>query len=374
MTHDPTDRAQNMMLGALVADAAALGLHWIYDQDHIAKVAPQDPAFVAPDAANYKNVPAYFAHAQRSLGQQSQYGEQLIVMQNALAANGGTYDPATYIAQFQTHFGYGGAYVGYIDHATGDSLDAFRRAKEAALERGRAVPFDGDAKTTTAMVGKALALVPRYQDDALRTKFEEAVRMTHDDDAIVAYGFKVLDQIVAMPPVYGAVDVQLPAIAKLPPLVAALADADDEAFNTAITSAIRITSNHDTSVAFGLASARLMRAALKTQDVTAIIKAGCDGTAPEVQALLDEAHTMTAQNTNDVTRHFGMACDLSYGVPNVVHNIATAPSFAEGISRNIYAGGDSCGRAILLGAVLGAVYGVGGEQGIPQTWIGKLTH
>lgn len=56
----------------------------------------------------------------------------------------------------------------------------------------------------------------------------------------------------------------------------------------------------------------------------------------------------------------------------VLHNILTAPSFTEAVRRNTYAGGDTCGRAILVGAVMGALHGVGGENGIPKAWAGHL--
>jgi hypothetical protein len=32
-------------------------------------------------------------------------------------------------------------------------------------------------------------------------------------------------------------------------------------------------------------------------------------------------------------------------------------------------GGDSCGRSIILGAVLAAVHGIGGRAGIPLDWL-----
>ena len=48
---DNPDRAKNAILGALVADAAALGLHWIYDQDRVREVAGNTPEFREPDAS-----------------------------------------------------------------------------------------------------------------------------------------------------------------------------------------------------------------------------------------------------------------------------------------------------------------------------------
>lgn len=369
-----TTRRRNLVIGALVADAAAMGLHWIYDQDHIARIAPEKPEFRAPDGANYKDVPGYFAHSTRRIGDPSQYGEQLLVMLRCLTQNDNQYDVQTYATAFRAHFGYGGGYVGYIDHATRDTLDNFRRAQDNALDLARALPFDGPASTTTAMVTKAMALSTQYSGAELRQKFEEAVRITHNDDAVIAHGFAVLDQIIAAPPASGANDQQLPAIAKLPPLVALLSDAKDDSFDQAVASAVKVTSDHERAAAFGRVSGAMMRAALQTGDVDAMAEAGRARATPETEALLADALTRLDSNSNDVTRHFGMACDLNYGVPSVLHNVLTAPSYPEAVRRNIYAGGDTCGRAILLGALAGAIHGFGGAQGIPQDWVDTLTH
>jgi len=365
-------RAKNLILGALVADTAAMGTHWIYDQAHIARIAPDTPEFIAPDAANYADVPSYFAHATRAAGQTSQYGEQVLVMLDALATNDGVFDSSTYANQFRSHFGYGGAWIGYIDHATRETLNNFQRAEDTALDR--AMALGEDKKLTTAMVSKVLALIGRYKGETLRQKLEEAVRISHNDDATVAYGFKVLDTIAATPPRFGAVDQQMPATAKLPPLIASLNDqgATEDAFLSAVETAVRTTSDHPRSLEFGAVCARMMRAALETDDLTAIVDAGAAAATGEPLALLTQARAMLDQDNATVTKHFGMACDLNYGVPSVVHNMLTAPSFTDAIRRNIYAGGDTCGRAIILGSILGAVYGVGGDKGIPEAWIDQM--
>lgn len=374
MPSETETRARNMVLGALVADAAAMGTHWIYDQDHIRKIAPETPEFVAPDAANYEGVPAYFAHPLRRSGDQSQYGEQLIVMLKALAASGGAYDAQTYAGHFRAHFGYGGPYVGYIDHATRETLNNFQRTEDDALARAYAIPFDGPRKVTTAMVGKAMSLILTHKGAELRAKFEATVRVTHDNDAVVAHGLKVLEEIAEIPPRYGAPDEQLPAIAKLPGLVASLPlDTPEAAFFEAVDSAVRTTSDHERAIAFGRVSAAMMKAALGTDDMTAIVSAGRAVATPETSTLLDDAIAMTDQDTNAATKHFGMACDLNYGVPSVVHNMLTAPSYTQAIRRNIYAGGDTCGRAMLVGAIMGAVHGSVTDQGIPTAWVDALT-
>jgi ADP-ribosylglycohydrolase len=316
----------------------------------------------------------FSAHAGRTSGAQSQYGEQALVMARALAANAGNYDRTVYADHFRAHFGYGGKYVGYIDHATRDTLDNFRHAEDEKLLRVKVIPFEGNASVTTAMVGKANAVIKQYQSDVLREKFEEAVRMTHDDDIIVAYGFQVLDEILAIGPVYGASDQQLPAIAKLPALIAVqtVSDVDKDTFLQSAVSAVRTTSDHPRSIAYATVCAKMMQAAINGADMTQVIAEGRSVANEEIDALLATAMSMIDQPNTDVTKHFGMACDLQYGVPSVVHNLATSSDYRTAIRANIYAGGDNCGRAMLVGAIAGAVYGVGGTHGIPQEWVDKL--
>ncbi|GAB5448520.1 ADP-ribosylglycohydrolase family protein [Gymnodinialimonas sp.] len=299
-----------LTLGALVADAAAMGLHWIYDQRHIALVAPHEPVFFHPSPANYDNTQGYYAHPHRTSGDQSQYGEQVLVMHRALENGGlknGTYYPAAYARAFHAHFGYGGAYVGYIDRATRDSLNN-------------------------------------------------------------AIGVEDLTQAK------GSDDVQLPAIAKLPPLVAALLEAEDDAFFKAVDAAVAVTNDNDISREYGRISAAMMRAAARGASAAEAVAAGRAHASPEAAALIDEAATMATQTHNNAAAaHFGMACHLTSGIPVAVHNILLSQTYPEAIRRNIYAGGDTCGRAILIGAVMGALHGEGSETGIPKVWVGYLT-
>ncbi|SPH20130.1 hypothetical protein ASD8599_00868 [Ascidiaceihabitans donghaensis] len=367
------ERAKNLVLGALVADAATMGTHWIYDQDHIAKLAPSTPEFRAPNAADYQGVPGYFAHEGRKVGDLSQYGEQALVLLRSVAANDGAYDAPHYAAAFRSHFGYGGAFTGYIDHATRETLNNFLRAEDAALAQVKGIAFHGNPKVTVAMIAKALALTRQFSGPVLRTEFEQAVRLTHDDDATVDYGFRVLDEILAMTPVFGAWDVQLPAISKLPGLALCFAQDNGDGVLQDAWSAVRTTNDHPTAQAHGRMVARMMQRAVHGDTVRQLVDAGRAEASPEVDTLLADALGRMDEDANSVTRHFGLACDLDYGVPAAVHNVMTAGSFTAAVRRNIYAGGDNCGRSILVGALCGAVYGVGGDKGIPHAWLEKLT-
>ena len=365
-------RRENMILGALVADAAAMGLHWIYDQDHIKKIAPDTPEFTPPLAQNYEGVMAFFAHPNRANGAQSQYGEQALVMLRTLAAQE-RFIAADFAEAFRAHFGYGGAYVGYIDHATRDTLDNFRRFEDTAADAAAALGPQLEPRLRQSLAAAALPLIARLDGDPLTQAYQARVEADHEDADIRAFATELLGILRALPRATGAVDVQLPAIAKLPPLVALLADAEEEAFDQAVAAAVQTTSDHPIAADYGLISARMIRAAITDTTTDAVASAAQSAAQGDAAALVTKALSLADTGNAQVTAEFGMACDLPYGVPSALHNITTAPDFTTAIRRNIYAGGDTCGRAMLVGAVAGAIYGVGGPQGIPQDWIDRLT-
>ena len=114
-------RAACALLGAATADAAALGLHWLYDVKHLAELAGEQPEFREPSAADFAGKRGYFAHALRRSGDLSQYGEVLRLFSEHLAA-GGELDIRGWQEAFRSHFGPGGAWTGYIDSPTRATL------------------------------------------------------------------------------------------------------------------------------------------------------------------------------------------------------------------------------------------------------------
>ena len=104
--------------GALVADAATMGLHWMYDQEQIKKIeATGDVLFRQPDAASYEGQKAYFAHAAKKVGEQSQYGQSVLVVDDIMQAHG-KYSVAEHQKHFFNTFGPCGSYHGFADRPT----------------------------------------------------------------------------------------------------------------------------------------------------------------------------------------------------------------------------------------------------------------
>lgn len=369
---DRQTRSKNMIFGALVADAAALGTHWIYDQAHIAAIAPETPEFTPPLAKNYEGVMGFFAHGGRGSGAQSQYGEQALVMLRVLANAHGEFEAAAFAEAFQAHFGYGGEYIGYIDHATRDTLDNARRFEDRALQIAAELGADIAPRTRKEIVAMAIPMLARMSGNTLETAFEKRLLADYDDAAQRNFGMALLRQLQTTPRATGAVDIQLPATAKLPPLVAVLASAKDVAFDHDVASAVQTTSDHPVAAEYGRIVSHMMRAALVDGTVAAVTQAAQTTATGDAAALIAKALGMSKTDNARVTAEFGMACDLPYGVPSALHNIATAPDFATAVRRNIYGGGDTCGRAMIVGAVAGALYGRNNPKGIPQSWIDRL--
>lgn len=374
-TEQILQRKRNAIIGAAVADAASLGFHWLYDQQRIGDLEPVAPEFRAHSLADYTDVPGYFAHAARANGDFSQYGEQMMVMLRSLVANNGSYSKSRYETAFVDCFGYGGSYIGYIDHPTRDTLNNIATAEAKALACAEEIPFDGDDALKHKLITKVLANVKRaatlqLTETELQNSVENAVRLTDNHDHLVVHALKILRQISSISGYHGTNDRQLPALSKLPPLLGAYADSDE--LEKIIRSAVRVTHDNDFSVDVAQAAAQMLDGTIMTGDIPASLSAAKANSSPEIALFFTMAEDEINQTTPAATAKWGMACELKLGMPGIIHNLSVTNSYTDAIRQNIYSGGDSCGRSILIGAIAGAYYGVGGDMGIPQPWIDRL--
>ena len=362
-------RARDCIVGALVADAASMGLHWLYSQRRITELAPDVPEFREPSEDDYAGGVGYFAHGTRRAGELSHYGEQMLVMLHSLAATDGCFQQAHYQEQFRQHFGYGGEFVGYIDRPTRQTLDRIYADENAALAAVDAIPYDGDPREQQSMLTKVLAAAKRFSGQRLIDQVQSYAAEMSDSEMAASYGLALVSALAGSSEFPGAVDEQLPAVSKLPPLVACHV-ADPELFALS-ASAIKVTNNTPRAVDFGMVCTALLQACIQGQSLPQAVQTGIDAGSIETAELLNRASSMSI-SVREVTREFGLHCDLGAGVPSVLSNLQTAGSFTEAVRRNISAGGDNCGRAIILGGACGAHFGIGGEVGIPTEWIDRV--
>lgn len=383
--------------GALVADAAAMGFHWMYDQDKIQKLGGDTPEFFDPSASSSAytrsaELESTFVHAGKTPGDMTQYGEQLLVIIKAMAKNDGKLVQTEYEQEFKSFFGPGGPWVGYIDRPTGRVLFNLEKRNRDAYERARS--FDNGLTESEKDV----------LDDEVRVSFK-----FYDDTKSVDYNLEVLDGWVLRKSDYkrdpekdqmkidycrnmfhvvrntekelcGDIgDDQFPAIAKLPPVVALYRGQED--YDDMVELAVRITNHNDKAVIYANVYAAMLNAAIETQDKDAVIaaaKAQAKASAnadlnTEISDAIDEALSLLDKPHREIGWYFGPSCHMPYGLPQTIHLIANCKSYVDGIRMNISVGGDNAGRSIMVGAILAALYGVDTETGLPQDWIDKLS-
>lgn len=295
------------VLGALIADSASLGLHWLYDPGRIAQIEKtKGLVFLHPDAHDYAGVSGYFAHGQKAAGDSSGYGELCLLMLRHFAQHG-AFDRVAYQAEYRSHFGPGGAYVGYVDSPMRLTLQAL-----------------------------------------LPLKPEE------------------------FPENSGADDDQFAALAALPAVVA-LHTGTQQALKVKIEQVVRLTNNNDIAVAAAHYAGCVLLDVLHGKPVTQALAGALPHAGEKLQPLLEEALHMPKLDSAVAAKCFGSACHVLEGMPVVAHIAQYAPGYRAAIEENIRIGGDSCGRAIMLGAIMAAYTAqLGGQNcSIPLEWMAR---
>ena len=288
----------NAILGTLVADAAALGWHWLYDRKQL-KAAFDSGCVVAfhpPERSWYNGVAGYFAHSGKRIGDASHYGEAaLFWLELRLIDRART--RKQWQQKFAAHFGPGGEFQGYVDRPTRATVNAVSAVdpEQLPIQSGSA---DDDQNPALNAVLAALVIGDTSTDMA---------GVTHADSGSLQYASA---------------------------LYAGLSE---------------LCHGRQLSRAVQVVNERIPKDAQHKLD--GLADAGLNH-----EAIASIAST---------------ACHLSNSVPIALHLLAQTGSFKEAVEQNIRLGGDSCGRALILGALGGAAYT---RQGIPSAWLMNLNN
>ncbi|CAH1271847.1 Hypp4723 [Branchiostoma lanceolatum] len=304
-------RAVAAVVGALVADAAAQGLHWVYDLEKLdAAVGGKDPEFHSPSACPFYTT---------DTGTNTAYGDQTFVVLESLAECKGL-DVNDLKQRFYKYFGPGTAFD------TGDqktrpikgpwrngSIKAFLAAMEAKKEN-----TGSDTDTQADGAAKVAPLVALYvgQPDML-AKVEAAVKVTQNHPVALS---------------------------------AALA-------NARMLEAFILHGKQE-----GVVEA-LMEELGKGQSIT-----GQDETVLKQMADVQEQKPLGKPHREVVNKVFGSSCALPKQFQAALHCVVTHTDYVSAVRATILAGGDNASRAGFVGACFGAL---GGLDGIPAEWKDK---
>ncbi|MEP5729489.1 MAG: ADP-ribosylglycohydrolase family protein [Sulfitobacter sp.] len=223
----------DLLLGALVSDAACLGLHWIYNVDRIAEIAERQNgqvAFTPVDPRNFEGVKT-FAHKDRQKGMFTQIGEVLRLAIQSMNANDGAFDVQAYQTSFAAFFGAGGAYRGFMDKPTLGAL-----ANIAADQS----PSGIDDHQTPALTRLPAILVRYYGQASLPQMIKASMEATNVNPEATAYCAVFADVLTRV--MEGEA---------LPTALKAAAQVQDEGIKTVLLDALD-TDEEDTTVFAGL--------------------------------------------------------------------------------------------------------------------------
>jgi len=151
-----------IVFASLAADALALGAHWIYDTGQIDAQIGRVDTLRAP-------LPTSF-HKTKTRGDLTHYGDQTVVLLNALAESGG-FSVDVFARMWRDLFA--ADYNGYRDHATKETLKQF--------EAGRPLADVGSSSSDLGGAARIAPLVYCFQNDtdAMLAAVRRQTAMTH---------------------------------------------------------------------------------------------------------------------------------------------------------------------------------------------------
>ncbi|MEJ5365288.1 MAG: ADP-ribosylglycohydrolase family protein [Desulfosoma sp.] len=286
------DKARGMLWAAFAADALALGAHWIYDPAMIRKRFGRVDHYLAPAPDSY--------HPGKAAGDFTHYGDQMLVLLESLAENGGRFHLSDFASRWRRLFT---DYRGYVDKATKATLQRFAE--------GHGPETSGSSSTDLAGAGRAAPVLYAYrgEPEGCLTAARAQTAMTHNDPMVIeaaVYFSRVTLEVLS---------------GKHP------ADA--------LQSVLHEMPLPDSLVSW--------------------VRHGLESASMETEAAILD---------------FGQSCAVDGAFPSVAHLIARyAEDLREGLIQNVMAGGDSAGRGLLVGMVLGAHHGF---EALPLEWVEGL--
>ena len=164
----------------------------------------------------------------------------------------------------------------------------------------------------------------------------------------------------------GSFSDELAGAARIAPLVYWYPD-DADALAEAVQAQTRMTHNNPVVLQSGLFFARTAQDVLAGTSPTAALERAAEGfSEAPIARWVQEGLASKDKDSLQTVRRFGQTCHAEQAFPDVIHFIARYESnLEEALVRSAMAGGDSAGRGLLIGLILGAHLGA---QAIPERW------
>lgn len=173
----------------------------------------------------------------------------------------------------------------------------------------------------------------------------------------------------------GADDDQPATVSRLAAVVVAHMNTKD--LLDTVAKATRVCQNNSRAIVFTQASALILHNLLNGMTPETAVSEILRVMSPPDKAWIEVNNRMTIAreasvlSVSDATMVFGQSCPLYSSFTAALHTMLTcSDDYAKAIQATATAGGDSAGRAAMVGAWLGAYLGI---DAIPESWRTRLT-
>jgi ADP-ribosylglycohydrolase len=161
------NRIKAAVIGAFVADALSLGVHWVYNTGVIDKKFGRVEQYYDPLTSYHKG---------KKAGDFTHYGDQMLVLLESVISGGG-FDAHRFAETWRTFFA---DYGGYFDKATNATLEN--------MDAGKGLTDSASDSDDLAGASRLAALVPVYHDnrELLVRAAREQTRITHNNERVIS--------------------------------------------------------------------------------------------------------------------------------------------------------------------------------------------
>ena len=159
------NRIKAAVIGAFVADALSLGVHWVYNTGVIDKKLGRVEQYCDPLTSYHKG---------KKAGDFTHYGDQMLVLLESVS--GGGFDAHRFAEMWRRFFA---DYGGYFDQATKTTL--------ANMDAGNGLTKSASDSDDLAGASRMAAVVPVYHAnlEQLVSAARAQTRITHSDDRVL---------------------------------------------------------------------------------------------------------------------------------------------------------------------------------------------
>lgn len=281
------NRLKGLLYGAFLGDGFALGPHWIYDTALIESQFGQIDSIVGPLPSTY--------HKTKKKGDFTHYGDQSLLLLKSVSEMDGFYLEKVK----KDWLAYMSAYDGYMDKASKESLELLSDQNNLGSNSDELAGFSVVAPI----------MVKYHRDPRLKDYLEATIRLTHNND-----------QIIAM-------------------------------------------ANFFTDV--------LLMVLNDTRPSDAI-----EHLAPQAGKRIHHYFKTATKNIDESAVNFilknGQSCHSNNAFPSSLFLILKhQDNISAAMIDNVMAGGDSAGRGMIIGMILGAYLGY---DALPKEWLNNLNH